>query len=35
MTDKSDFCRLDIDSFLAKYEARTRSETRPALVRGM
>ena len=30
-----DFRRLDIDSFLAKYEARARSATRPALARGV
>jgi hypothetical protein len=30
-----DFRRLDIDGFLAKYEARARSETRPALARGV
>ena len=30
-----DFRRLDIDSFLTKYEARERSETRPALGRGV
>src|ERR1700742_2780886 len=29
-----DFRRLDIEDFLAKYEARARSETRPALARG-
>jgi len=33
-TEVCDFRRLDIDSFLAKYEARARSETRPTLARG-